>query len=102
MSMRSVCLMWSVMLSTLLFSPLALAQDWVIDVRTPEEVAAGKVDGAVNIEYQNIVAGVQQLGVKKEDAIFVYCRSGRRSSAHRFRADWRTAAEALSCRRARR
>lgn len=60
-------------------SSFAMAQVWVIDVRTPEEVAAGKVEGAVNIEYQDVVAGVQKLGVKKDDTVYLYCRSGRRS-----------------------
>lgn len=60
-------------------SSVAMAQVWVIDVRTPQEVAAGKVEGAVNIEYEDVVAGVQKLGVKKDDTVYLYCRSGRRS-----------------------
>ncbi len=65
--------------SILLFSANVMAAEWVVDVRTPEEVAAGKVDGAVNIEYQDILAGAQKLGLKKDDTIHLYCRSGRRS-----------------------
>lgn len=64
-------------------SSFALAQDWYIDVRTPQEVAGGMVDGAVNIEYQDIVAGVEKLGVKKDDTIYLYCRSGRRADMAR-------------------
>jgi len=57
----------------------ALAQDWLIDVRTPEEYAAGHADGALNIEYQHIVAGVEKLDIPRQAPIYVYCRSGRRS-----------------------
>ncbi len=67
------------LLSAYLFSGSAMAAEWVVDVRTPEEVAAGKVEGAVNIEYQDILAGAQKLGLKKDDTIHLYCRSGRRS-----------------------
>lgn len=64
---------------SLLSASTAFAKDWLIDVRTPEEFAAGSATGAVNIEYQNILAGVEKLGVQKQDQVFVYCRSGRRS-----------------------
>ncbi len=60
-------------------SSAAFAKEWLIDVRTPEEFAAGHADGALNIEYQNIVTGVQALGVQKQEPVRVYCRSGRRS-----------------------
>ncbi|UJF23175.1 rhodanese-like domain-containing protein [Shewanella sp. OMA3-2] len=55
-------------------------QALVIDVRTAEEFAEGHVEGAINIPFENIVAGVAQLGLKKDDNIVLYCRSGRRSS----------------------
>ena len=52
-----------------------------IDVRTPEEFREGHVEGAHNIEYQDIIAGVKTLGVAPSDRVYLYCRSGRRSGA---------------------
>lgn len=52
----------------------------IIDVRTPEEYAAGHITGAVNIPYEQIASGITQVkGLKKDSPILVYCRSGRRS-----------------------
>lgn len=50
-----------------------------IDVRTPEEFREGHVEGAHNIEYQDIIAGAKTLGVAPSDRVYLYCRSGRRS-----------------------
>jgi phage shock protein E len=81
----------------LLTSPLSLAHDkghdvstasaWefieqgavVIDVRTAEEFAAGHLEGATNIPFEDIVTGVGQLKLAKDSKILLYCRSGRRS-----------------------
>jgi phage shock protein E len=52
-----------------------------IDVRTPEEYREGHVEGAHNIEYQDIIAGAKTLGVAPSDRVYLYCRSGRRSGA---------------------
>ena len=52
----------------------------IIDVRTPEEFAAGHIDGAINIPYDQIDANLPVLkNAKKDENILVYCRSGRRS-----------------------
>ncbi len=51
----------------------------VLDVRTPEEFAAGHVAGARNIPHTEIAARVAELGDARERDIVVYCRSGRRS-----------------------
>lgn len=53
----------------------------LLDVRTPMEVAAGKLDGAKAIDFQNpnFVANVGKLD--KEKAYFIYCRSGMRSAS---------------------
>lgn len=51
----------------------------IIDVRTPEEFAAGHVDGAVNI---NLESGTFEADIAQLDpnaAYAVYCRSGNRS-----------------------
>lgn len=50
-----------------------------IDVRTPEEFASGHLEGAHNIPYENIEAGVTALGLGRDTPIYLYCRSGRRS-----------------------
>jgi len=50
-----------------------------IDVRTPEEYAAGHVSEAVNIPYEEIVDRVTEVTSDKDALIYVYCRSGRRS-----------------------
>lgn len=56
----------------------------IIDVRTAQEFAAGHIDGAVNIPYEQIGQGIQSLkGLTKDSAILVYCRSGRRSAVAR-------------------
>lgn len=56
----------------------------IIDVRTPQEFAAGHIEGAVNIPFDQIGQGIQTVkGLKKESPILVYCRSGRRSAIAR-------------------
>jgi rhodanese-related sulfurtransferase len=56
-------------------------QDLVIlDVRTPEEFAAGHVPGAVNIPHDQLAARLGELETAKSKDIVVYCRTGRRSS----------------------
>ncbi len=51
----------------------------LIDVRTPAEVAEGALDGALAIDLQgpDFVAAISEL--PRDDAYFVYCRSGNRS-----------------------
>ena len=53
----------------------------VIDVRTPGEFAAGVVDGAINIPYDEIAAKIGGVEPDKNRIIIVYCRSGARSDA---------------------
>ena len=55
------------------------AKTVLIDVRTPEEYAAGHLDGAINIDHQVIAQRIGMAGVAKSDEVIVYCRSGRRS-----------------------
>lgn len=60
----------------------------IIDVRTPEEFAAGHVEGAVNIDIHSpdFASQIQQLDPQGNYA--VYCRSGNRSTqAVQFMAD---------------
>jgi len=63
---------------------LLAAQAWAgnaywIDVRTPDEYAAGHVDGAVNIPYEVIGEHIGEVTKDHDALIYVYCRSGRRS-----------------------
>lgn len=52
----------------------------VLDVRTPEEFAAGHLPGAVNIDV-NASDFADRIGQLEPDATYaVYCRSGNRSA----------------------
>jgi phage shock protein E len=62
-----------------LLSLTAHAKDVVIDVRTPQEFAAGHIAGAINIEYTTIGQQIAKAGVGKDDKVVLYCRTGRRS-----------------------
>jgi len=53
----------------------------LLDVRTPQEFAAGHLDGAVNIPVQQLEARLSELAAKKDRPIVVYCRSGARSAS---------------------
>ena len=52
----------------------------VIDVRTPEEFAAGHVQGATNIDVESGAFEAALAGLDKEAPFSLYCRSGRRSA----------------------
>ena len=52
----------------------------VIDVRTPEEFAAGHVAGAVNLNLQDPAFAEQVAALDPGAAYVVYCRSGNRSA----------------------
>ena len=51
----------------------------VIDVRTPEEFAAGAYPGAVNIPLDELTSRIDELG-SKDRKITCYCASGARSA----------------------
>jgi phage shock protein E len=59
----------------------------VLDVRTPEEFAAGHVPGAINIPYTHLPARISELPGAAEKDIVVYCVTGVRAerAATRFR-----------------
>jgi rhodanese-related sulfurtransferase len=68
-------------------APAALAQriaagdaPVVLDVRTPEEYAAGHIPGAVNIPHDQLRDRVAELGADPGAEIVVHCQSGRRAS----------------------
>ena len=52
----------------------------VIDVRTPEEFAAGHLPNAVNVNVEGPTFDTQIASLDKGATYAVYCRSGRRSA----------------------
>jgi phage shock protein E len=50
-----------------------------IDVRTASEFSGGHVEGALNIEFGDIVHGLAQRGIDSDTPIILYCGSGKRS-----------------------
>lgn len=54
----------------------------VIDVRTPEETAAGVIEGVdLLIDYKSSNFGAEVAKLDKSKAYVIYCRSGGRSAA---------------------
>lgn len=51
----------------------------LIDVRTPEEFDAGHVDGALLIDVQQPDFEARVSELPRDEAYFVYCRTGNRS-----------------------
>ncbi|MFM6967587.1 MAG: rhodanese-like domain-containing protein [Microbacteriaceae bacterium] len=51
----------------------------VIDVRTPDEFAAGHLDGAVNINWEDPTFADQVSTLDKDGVYVLYCRSGNRA-----------------------
>jgi len=52
----------------------------VIDVRSPEEFAAGHLEGAVNLNVEDGTLLAALPSLDPSAAYIVYCRSGRRSA----------------------
>lgn len=50
-----------------------------VDVRSPEEFAAGHVVGAINIPHTEMAARHDELEPHADKEIVLYCRTGRRS-----------------------
>ena len=51
----------------------------ILDVRTPEEFAAGHIAGSILIPDYEIREKAEEILTDKDQLILVYCRSGRRS-----------------------
>ncbi|RKH50157.1 rhodanese-like domain-containing protein [Corallococcus interemptor] len=51
----------------------------LVDVRTPEEFAAGHLPGAMNIPVDELPQRLAELGSPRKPVV-IYCRSGARSS----------------------
>lgn len=52
----------------------------ILDVRTPAELAGGKLPGAVNLDAESPGFEAALAGLDKEKNYFVYCQTGNRSS----------------------
>lgn len=54
---------------------------FILDVRTPDEYAAGHITNSTLIPHTDIQGRADELPADKTTPIFVYCRSGSRSTA---------------------
>lgn len=52
----------------------------LVDVRTPQEFAAGHMNGAINVPVQTI-NDLTQIATDTNQPIVLYCRSGARASS---------------------
>ena len=52
----------------------------IVDVRTPEEFAAGHIEGAININLEGGTFSAEIASLDPSAAYMVYCQSGRRSA----------------------
>jgi rhodanese-related sulfurtransferase len=51
----------------------------LLDVRSPEEFAAGHIPGAINIPYDELPDRFSEISEYRDAELIVYCRSGRRA-----------------------
>lgn len=51
----------------------------VLDVRTPEEFAAGHVPGAINIPYTHLPSRISEVADSGDKDIVLYCATGVRA-----------------------
>jgi phage shock protein E len=56
-------------------------EHFLLDVRTPQEFAAGHLPGAVNIPVQDLQSGRGFDAIPQDMPIVLYCRTGNRSAA---------------------
>ena len=52
----------------------------LIDVRTPEEVNAGAIEGSTNIDFNAAEFKEKMAKLDKSKPVFVYCKAGGRSA----------------------
>jgi phage shock protein E len=53
----------------------------IIDIRTPEEFGAGRISGAINIDFYAADFADQLAELDRDTTYVVYCRSGNRSAS---------------------
>lgn len=51
----------------------------ILDVRTPAEIAGGKIEGAIELDFFAPDFSNKILELDKDKTYFIYCRSGNRS-----------------------
>lgn len=61
-------------------SHLAEAPQQFVDIRTRDEYSAGHIKGAENIDFLAEGFLSEMLKYDKEEPLYIYCRSGNRSS----------------------
>ena len=67
-------------LATLLLSSKAFSDEpLIVDVRSLEEVKTGIIQDAIHIEWTQIDEEINNIGITKDQPIYLYCRSGNRS-----------------------
>ena len=71
--MKNLFKVFLILISFQVFS----SDPFIIDVRTTQEYESGYIENSLNIEWQNIETIPN--AIKKNDKIYVYCRSGNRS-----------------------
>lgn len=59
--------------------PAIRAGALVLDVRSPEEFAAGHLEGAVNIPHTELDRITAAIGDDRDRPVILYCRSGGRA-----------------------
>ena len=52
----------------------------LVDVRTPDEFNAGHLDNALNIDWLGDSFSAEFEEIEKNQTIYLYCRSGKRSA----------------------
>lgn len=69
------------LLNTENFKEVVVGKDvQLVDVRTPDEYNAGKIDDAINIDYFDQETFKKEFEkLDKNKPVYVYCRSGHRS-----------------------
>ena len=55
----------------------------ILDVRTPQEYAAGHVPSAINMPHTSVKSQLEKLQEYKDKTIVIYCKSGRRAAMAR-------------------
>ncbi|TMN46077.1 rhodanese-like domain-containing protein [Pseudoalteromonas sp. S2755] len=64
---------------TLMINQMSADAYTIVDVRSPEEFAAGHIKGAINIPFNEIETHQEELAKLTDTPLVVYCRSGRRA-----------------------
>ena len=52
----------------------------LVDVRTLAEFSESHIPNAINVPLDDVVNGLNSLGIAKDSPVIVYCRSGARSA----------------------